>query len=158
MKINSEDLVVKFYSSFQKRDAEMMVACYHPEAVFKDPVFGELSAEDTKAMWRMLVQRGKDLSIQFTIQHTTEDSASASWLATYTFSLTGRKISNSIQANFIVKDNLIYKHTDTFSLTKWLFMAFGLKGLLIAYIPPLKNKFKAGIKKALIQFKKSNPS
>jgi hypothetical protein len=150
-------LIEKFYTAFQQKDAESMLACYHPEVVFEDPVFGQLNAVDAKAMWRMLIQRGKDLDLQFSIAATTKNSASANWIATYTFSLTGRKINNHIQANFIIKDGLIYRHTDRFNLNKWLYMAFGIKGLLIAYMPPLKQKFKAGIQKTLQQFKiKSN--
>lgn len=146
-------LIEKFYSAFQQKQTETMLACYHPEVVFKDPVFGQLNAEDAKAMWRMLIQRGKDLDLQFKIEATTNHSATANWVATYTFSVTGRKINNHIQVNFVIKDGLIYRHTDTFDLHKWLYMAFGFKGLLIAYIPPFKNKFKAGIQKTLQQFK-----
>jgi ketosteroid isomerase-like protein len=156
--METHKLIEKFYTAFMQKDVANMLACYHPEVIFKDPVFGNLNAEDTKAMWRMLIQRGKDLKLTFTILQTTSSQATANWRATYTFSLTGRKIENHINATFILKDGLIYRHTDTFNLNKWLSMAFGVKGLLIAYIPPLKNKFKAGIQKALQQYKTNNPA
>ncbi|MCU0382854.1 MAG: nuclear transport factor 2 family protein [Cyclobacteriaceae bacterium] len=154
--METHQLIEKFYTAFQQKDAASMLACYHPDVIFKDPVFGELNADDTKAMWRMLIQRGKDLKLTFTILQTTNSQATANWQATYTFSLTGRKIENHIHAAFILKDGLLYRHTDTFNVNKWLYMAFGFKGLLIAYMPPLKKKFKSGIKKTLQQYKNNN--
>jgi len=38
-------LVQRFYAAFDARDAEAMAACYHPDVVFSDPVFGELRGE-----------------------------------------------------------------------------------------------------------------
>jgi hypothetical protein len=47
-------LIHDFYTSFQRRDAEGMVACYHPQVIFTDPAFGTLNATEAMAMWRML--------------------------------------------------------------------------------------------------------
>ena len=62
MSANAE-LIGRFYAAFQARDAEGMVACYAADVRFSDPVFPALVGERAKAMWRMLVGRGKDLVI-----------------------------------------------------------------------------------------------
>ena len=59
------ELLTKFYEAFQRRDAEAMGACYHDEAVFMDPAFGRLRADEARAMWRMLCARAPELAITF---------------------------------------------------------------------------------------------
>lgn len=39
---NNEDIINKFYSSFQQLDAAGMNSCYSDDIVFFDPVFGML--------------------------------------------------------------------------------------------------------------------
>ena len=56
-------LIARFYAALDRRDAEAMIACYHPKATFSDPVFPQLDAAGVAAMWRMLCERGKDLRV-----------------------------------------------------------------------------------------------
>ncbi|MEZ4935768.1 MAG: nuclear transport factor 2 family protein [Saprospiraceae bacterium] len=51
----------QFYEAFQKGDAEKMIDCYHPEVVFEDPAFGQLNATEAANMWRMLIERGREI-------------------------------------------------------------------------------------------------
>jgi len=62
----NEQLIERFYTSFQKRDPDGMVACYHPEIRFSDPVFPDLRGESAGAMWRMLSARAKSFSTRLT--------------------------------------------------------------------------------------------
>ncbi len=39
-------LIQRFYAAFAARDAAGMQACYHPDVVFRDPVFGELRTDE----------------------------------------------------------------------------------------------------------------
>jgi ketosteroid isomerase-like protein len=87
-------LIERFYRAFAARDAEGMAACYHDEAVFSDPVFGELDTASVRDMWRMLIERGRDLEIRFDDVVASEERGSASWEARYTFSASGRKVVN----------------------------------------------------------------
>lgn len=50
---SNEDLIQRFYTRFQARDAVGMNACYHPTIVFTDPVFGRLEGAQATAMWSM---------------------------------------------------------------------------------------------------------
>jgi ketosteroid isomerase-like protein len=47
------ELIERFYTAFQQRDAETMAACYADDVVFSDPAFGELRDEEARDMWRI---------------------------------------------------------------------------------------------------------
>ena len=62
----SKEIIERFYTAFQSLDAQKMGDCYHEEASFSDPVFRNLNANETKAMWSMLIERAKDsLKIEY---------------------------------------------------------------------------------------------
>lgn len=132
-------LIETFYTSFQQRDAEGMVACYHPEVRFSDPVFHELEGARACAMWRMLCARAKDLEIEFRDVQADDGAGSAHWEARYLFSATGRKVHNVIDARFELRDGKIVRHADTFDLWRWAGMALGAKGKLLGWLPPIQR-------------------
>ncbi len=136
-------LVHTFYSAFQKRDPEGMVACYHPEIWFSDPVFQELRGPRAGAMWRMLTERAPTLEVTFRDATGNDKTGSAHWEATYPFSATGRTVHNVIEAAFEFRDGKIIRHADTFDLWKWAGMALGAKGKLLGWLPPVQNKIRA---------------
>ncbi|GAB4125881.1 MAG: nuclear transport factor 2 family protein [Raineya sp.] len=144
-----QDLIQTFYEAFAQRNANAMAACYHEEAVFNDPVFINLNSKEVKAMWKMLCEAGKDLKISFANVKITEKEGSCTWEATYTFSLTGRKVHNIIQASFVFKDGKILKHTDTFDFYKWSRQAFGLKAWLWGWTEFMQKKVQKSAKKKL---------
>ncbi|MEE9350176.1 MAG: nuclear transport factor 2 family protein [Flavobacteriaceae bacterium] len=125
------EIVKKFYEAFQEKDAETMVACYHDDIVFKDPAFGELKGDRAKNMWRMLCKNATDLTVGFTDITKQDNKVTAHWEAQYTFSQTGKKVHNIIQATFDFKDGKIIKHIDDFNLHTWAKQAMGFKGLLL---------------------------
>ena len=95
-------------------------------------------------MWLMLCasQKGKGFSVEFSDVKSNENNGSAHWEAYYTFSKTGRKVHNKIDATFEFKDGLIIKHTDRFDIHKWAKQAIGIKGLLFGGMPFFKNKLQ----------------
>jgi ketosteroid isomerase-like protein len=132
-------LIETFYSSFQKRDAEGMIACYAPDVRFSDPVFHDLEGKRACSMWRMLCKRAKDLEIEFRDVQADDRTGSAHWEARYLFSATGRNVHNVIDAKFEFKDGKIIRHADTFDLWRWAGMALGTKGKLLGWLPPIKR-------------------
>ena len=152
-----KQLIETFYTAFDKLDAETMVSCYHDAIIFEDPAFGVLKGEKAKNMWRMLCnsQKGKDFKIDFSHINATNNEGSAHWNAYYTFSKTGRKVHNSIDAKFEFKDGKIIKHTDVFNLHKWSKQAFGFKGLLIGGTSFFKKKLNAQTNALLTKFEKN---
>lgn len=109
-----------------------MASCYHKDVTFGDPAFTHLEGWKASAMWRMLCERGKDLELEFRDIEADEEKGKAFWEAHYTFSATGLKVHNKIQANFKFKDGLIVEHRDHFDLKAWMGMALGWKGKLLA--------------------------
>lgn len=122
-------LITDFYQAFHQLDANKMTSYYHKDIVFKDPAFGILRGKEANTMWQMLCasQKGKDFKVE--ASNITDNSAH--WEAHYTFSKTGRKVHNKIDATFEFKDGLIIKHTDNFNLHNWAKQAIGFKGWLL---------------------------
>src|SRR5262245_51091387 len=115
----NEDLIHRFYEAFSRRDAEGMIACYADGVRFSDPVFPNLGPAEARAMWRMLTARGKDLQIVWDDVRADEKTGSAHWVATYTFTLTGRKVVNDVRAKFRIEGGKIVEHDDAFDLYRW---------------------------------------
>src|SRR5438105_12883584 len=132
-------LIERFYTCFKQRDTEGMIACYHPEIEFSDPVFPDLKGERAGAMWRMLAARAKSLELHFSDVMADDLRGSASWEAIYPFSATGRRVHNKIRASFEFKDGKIYRHRDDFDLWRWAGMALGLKGQLLGWLPSVQR-------------------
>jgi ketosteroid isomerase-like protein len=149
---NHEQLITNFYTAFQNKDWKAMQACYHDEIIFNDPVFQNLKGKEAKAMWHMLVTAGKDLSLNFNSVKADDVSGSAHWEALYTFSKTGRKVHNSIDAKFEFKDGKIIRHTDVFDFWRWSRMALGTSGVLLGWTSVIQNKVRETASRNLTKF------
>ncbi len=147
-----EDLIRRFYTAFQRRDAQEMAACYHPEVEFSDPGFPELRGPRAAGMWRMLCERGADLQVEFRDVSADDQVGRAHWEARYTFSLTGRKVHNVIDAEFQFRDGRIVRHVDHFDLRRWMGMALGWKGTLLGWLPPVQGALRKKFARTLDQW------
>lgn len=125
-----------------------MAACYAPDVVFSDPAFPELRGSRAGDMWRMLTGRAADLTLEFEVK----DDRHVHWEARYTFSQTGRKVHNVIDATFELKDGLIVRHTDVFDFHRWSRQALGLPGLLLGWSSFLQKKVQAKAAQGLDDF------
>jgi limonene-1,2-epoxide hydrolase len=149
-------LLETFYAAFQKRDAEAMVACYHPNIWFTDPVFHDLRGPRAGAMWRMLCERATTLVIEYSGISADDKTGRAHWEARYDFTATGRKVHNVIDATFEFADGKIIRHADTFDLWRWAGMALGPKGKLLGWLPPIKNAIHKNAVKSLDSFERKH--
>ncbi|HKP75133.1 MAG TPA: nuclear transport factor 2 family protein [Longimicrobiaceae bacterium] len=152
----NEALIARLYTCFQARDAAGMKACYHPDAVFSDPVFGRLEGEQVTAMWAMLCERAADLRIDVSDVTADDASGQAHWDARYTFSQTGRKVLNRIDAEFGFRDGLIARHDDRFSFWRWSRQALGPIGLALGWTPLLRARVGANARKGLAAYMRRN--
>ncbi len=143
----SAELITRFYSAFQELDAHAMTACYAQDARFSDPVFTDLRGEQVADMWRMLCASAKDFSLTF----DSVTDTSAHWVATYTFSSTGRRVVNDIHASFVISEGLIVEHHDSFGLWTWARQALGPAGLALGWTPFMQSRIRdqamAGLRK-----------
>ncbi|WAJ38626.1 nuclear transport factor 2 family protein [Pseudomonas sp. GOM7] len=149
------DLITRFYTAFQNRDAEAMAACYAENVRFSDPVFTDLHGAEAGDMWRMLCSRAQDFSLTFDAVHADDHAGSAHWVATYRFNATGRQVVNHIQARFVFRDGLIVEHRDHFDLWSWTRQALGAKGVLLGWLPPVQNAIRRQAARGLAQFRAS---
>jgi hypothetical protein len=131
-----------------------MISCYHDDITFTDPAFGELKGDDAKAMWKMLCRNAMDLRIEYSNITASLKKGSAHWEARYSFSKTGRKVHNIIEAEFEFKDSKIIKHTDNFNLHKWASQAMGWKGRLLGGTQFFQNKIRQRTSLMLDEYKK----
>ncbi len=145
-------LITDFYSAFQRRDAQAMATCYHPEVCFTDEAFVELQHHEPGAMWLMLCERGKDLELTFQDVQADDRQGSAHWDARYTFSATGRKVLNRIDAKFEFRDGKIVRHRDHFNFWAWSRQALGPAGLVLGWTPMLRKKVQSQARKSLNAF------
>jgi ketosteroid isomerase-like protein len=145
-------LITDFYSAFQRRDGDAMAAFYHPDAEFSDEVFLNLRHGGVTSMWRMLCERGKDLTLEFRDVQADDRTGRAHWEAHYTFSASGRKVHNIIDAEFEFKDGKILRHRDRFDFHRWSRQALGPMGLLLGWTPFLKNKVRGTARGSLEKF------
>ncbi len=129
-----------------------MQEAYHPAALFSDPVFQHLSAEEVKAMWQMLITSAKDLEITYGQVKADDNHGGCHWEARYTFSGTGRKVHNKIDVNIEFKDGKIFRHEDNFNFWAWSRMALGTPGLLMGWSSYLINAVQKKVRSRLSRF------
>lgn len=137
----SEATIQALYSALDRHDGEAAAACYTDDAVFEDPAFGRLTDGAVKNMWRMLAERSADLAVKLGDHGVAADGRSgwAHWSATYTFTDTGRKVQNEIDARYTFRDGLIAEQVDTFPLRRWGAQALGAKGSVLGLTPLLSR-------------------
>jgi len=151
--LNNEQLIENFYNAFQKLDDKSMVGNYADDIVFFDPVFSLLEGDEVRAMWKMLCKNAKDFSLTYSnIVHLDEEYSTCQWIATYTFSKTGRKVINNGKAHMKFANGKIIEHSDGFSVHKWSKQAFGLVGLLFGWNSYFQNRIKKQARKNLRSF------
>lgn len=136
----NQQLIEHFYTCFKNKDYKGMQACYADNATFSDPVFQNLNAVQVKAMWEMLLSRAKDMELDFSNVSADEHRGQAHWDAYYTFTATGRRVINRIDASFEIENGKIVKHTDKFSFYKWARQALGFSGWLLGWTGFLHQK------------------
>lgn len=152
-----DQLIYKFYSSFQQKDWQGMQDCYDDKVVFSDPVFQKLKGGEARAMWHMLTAAGKDLVVTFQNVRVEGFTGSCDWDARYTFSRTGNKVHNIIHAEFEFNRGKIIRHADTFDLRRWAGMALGTAGKFLGWAPFFQAKIRGAAEKSLKKFMREHP-
>jgi ketosteroid isomerase-like protein len=148
-----QELLTRFYDAFARKDAEGMIACYHADSAFSDPVFPMLDHDETCAMWRMLLGRAQDFSLTFEV--IGEDRVD--WVARYTFTQTGRPVVNRVRSQFGFQDGLILAQRDGFDLWAWTRQALGLKGALLGWTRLVQGAVRKQARKGLEAFMAKRP-
>jgi len=141
--MNNEALIKKFYDAFVAGNSKEMVACYHDDVTFTDPAFGTIQGDKAKAMWHMLIERGKGANkVTYSNVTATEEKGSSQWIAKYPYGDKKRPVVNHVEASFTFKDGKIYTHQDDFNLYKWSKQALGVPGFLLGWTGFMRGKIQ----------------
>jgi len=153
MPANNEQLIAKFYTAFQQLDFNTMNSCYSDEIVFFDPAFDLLKGDEVKYMWEMLCTNASNFSLSYdNITALDHEYYTCNWVATYTFSTTGRRVVNVVKAHMKIIDGKITEHSDAFSLHKWSSQALGFAGQLLGWNSFFQRRIKNKARKRLLKF------
>lgn len=155
--VTNSETIDEFYTAFQARDWQRMNACYHTNIVFSDPVFQHLPGDQARAMWHMLTTSARDLKVIHSRVKANGKTGSCHWEAFYTFSKTGAKVHNVIDAEFEFREGKIIRHVDTFDLSRWAGMALGVPGKILGWTPWMQKKIRATAASSLAHFCKDHP-
>jgi hypothetical protein len=110
-------------------------------------------------MWEMLCKNAKDFSLTFSdIVSEDDEYYTCKWVATYTFSKTGRKVVNNVKAFMRLRDGKIAEHSDAFRLSTWISQAIGWKGVMFGWMGWMKRKVQLSARKSLSQYMNSRDS
>lgn len=154
----NENLIKTLYTSFQEKDFSTMKSCYADSATFSDTIFPNLNANEVRSMWEMLLSRGKDLTLTFENIVADDNKGSAIWIANYSFSATGNKVTNVIEANFEFENGKIIRHIEKFDFYTWSRQALGYMGFFLGWTSFLHQKVQKTAHENLIKFINKNNS
>lgn len=148
----SSQVVHAFYQAFQKKDFKTMQGLYADNATFSDPIFPNLTSQEVRAMWEMLLAPSKDLHLEYEIWEEKGNQIKTKWIVTYTFPKTKRKVVNKIMATMTIENGLITAHTDVFNFHKWVSQALGRVGFLLGWTHFLRKKIQTTARRNLKKF------
>jgi ketosteroid isomerase-like protein len=145
--MSNQQLLEDFYAAFARRDGKAMAAAYAPAATFDDPAFPGLANGEPGAMWEMLTERSKDLTVELVECSADETSGTARWIATYTFGQPGRAVVNDVRSRFRFEEGVIVEQHDEFDFRRWAGQALGLPGKLLGGLlqGSVQKKARAGL-------------
>ncbi len=147
-----QTIAEQFYAAFARRDWAAMGALYADDARFHDPVFLDLDAPQARAMWRMLLERATDLHVSAQVLSVQGELVEVSWIATYTFGKTGRRVRNHVRTHLHLRDGRIAQQVDTFSLWRWSAMALGPIGWLLGWTIFVRGKIRDDARTQLARY------
>jgi hypothetical protein len=108
-----------------------MADCYAPAASFRDIAFDLHGKPQIHGMWQMICDCS-DIRATFDVVHADDREGRVALVDHYTFSDTGFKVRNVIDARFRFDHGLIVQHLDSCDAKAWAAMAFhgGVRGFL----------------------------
>jgi hypothetical protein len=141
--------VETYWNALARADWATMGACYSPAAEFRDPVF-HLRGPDIAAMWKALMA-DSDVRVACDPLIIEANRAHGTWTATYTFSLTGRRVINRVQSEFVFQDGHITWQRDSFNFWRWSGQALGWRGWLLGWTPLVRRRVQRMAHRRVVQ-------
>jgi hypothetical protein len=103
-------------------------------------------------MWMMLCERAQDLKIDVSGIEADDRTGRAHWEAWYTFTQTGRRVHNVIDATFEFRNGKIVRHRDSFDFWAWSRQALGAIGIALGWSSLLRKRIRGEAARNLERF------
>jgi SnoaL-like domain len=131
-------LIATLYSSLRDDKPDAAAACYAADAHFEDIAFRLDGREWILQMWRLVCSG--DVGVSFDSVIADDQKGRANWVASYTFTDTGRKVINPTTAHFTFRDGLIVNHVDRCDAMAWARQAYPFpKNLAAGLVGPVRR-------------------
>ena len=147
---STERLIQRFYRSFERRDVDGMVACYHTDVELSHPAISEVKSWRASAFWQMFCASARLLGVELTDLCAYDAITEAHWEARYA-ARSGRTIRQQMRATFRFRAGRIVRHDEHIEVADGA-RTVGPQALLReerAAIAPLVH---AGVQRALALF------
>lgn len=131
-------LISTLYSSLRDDKPDAAAACYAADAHFEDIAFRLDGREWILQMWRLVCSGIVGVSFDSVI--ADDQKGGANWVARYTFTDTGRRVTYATTSHFTFRDGLIVNHVDRCDAMAWARQAYPFpKNLAAGLIGPLRR-------------------
>jgi hypothetical protein len=125
-------LMRQFFAQLAARDVAGMLALYHPDIHYSNPLF-ELRGAQAGAIWQMSWSYLPDIRVVCTDSDIRGNSVY--WQASYTYPPTGRYVVQHLTADLTFVDDAIIRHADRFNIHEWAHTAYGVVGQMLGGSP-----------------------
>lgn len=130
-------LVARFFEAFGRGDAQQMAACYHSMSSYSNPVLPDLRGPLPGAMWSLALSRARSLRLDWQVVFADARKAQVRWCVRW--SRGRRSLRLDGVSTLSIWDGGIVRQVDEFRFAQWAGQVLGLRGRLLAVLPPLRR-------------------
>ena len=152
LKLNSPDRVASYLDNSGKPTIEGIPGCVHPEIQYFDPLFGALEGQDVVRLRSFEASFNGFKMERGEIEDLGDGYYSCPWKKTYTYPVTGRKVSINGKSHISMDNGLVTGHSEAFSLHRWAKDAYGIAGWFFGSIFFFQRKMRREAARQLREF------
>jgi len=148
-----QELISKFFDSFNERNFSKMRQFCAAELSYFDPMYNLLWGNDVFLMWKSCYESCKHFSI---IKESIKDQEDGYYSVGLKLEFGSKKIYfQKMTAHIKVVNHQIAEYSSAFSVHELLKQKYGIAGILFGWNRLMQNREKNNAKKSLIQFRDS---
>lgn len=131
---------VQFLDGIRRADVAVIASCYTADAVYSDPMFGDLPPGQAHLFWAFLLAHTHRFALSYVIDDVGLVSARASSAVIYELLSTARPVEMRLQSSLFFRDDLIVRHDDEFDPASWRQIEPGPVACMIAQFPSWRSR------------------
>jgi hypothetical protein len=133
---------VRLLDCVRARDVAGIAECYAHDAVYSDPVLGDLHPGQARLIWPLKLAHMRRMQLSYVIDDISLLSARVSSRVAYDFFPTGRSVQMRLHTLLVFRGGLIVRHDDEFDLASWRRMALGPSERLGTLLPSWRRRVR----------------